>query len=78
MEKAPARAAGPGRAQTQAQKAAARSYLPRGGAFQMRSAYSRTERSLENLPMLAVLRMDVRVQASGSSKSRSTRRWVST
>jgi len=34
-------------------------------AFQISRAYSRTVRSMENLPILATLRMDMRVQRAG-------------
>lgn len=55
-----------------------RRYLVRGCTSQIARAYSITARSLENLPMLAVLRMVLRVHSSWLRKSASTRSCVST
>ena len=46
-----------------------------GGTFQMRSQYSRIDRSEENLPERAVFRIDMRVQRGGSRQAASTRAW---
>jgi hypothetical protein len=56
----------------------AKGYLPSGCTPQISRAYSITARSLENLPMLAVLRMVLRVHSSLLPKSSSTLPCVST
>jgi hypothetical protein len=48
------------------------------GTFQIRSAYSRTERSLLKRPQRATFRMDIRVHASWSRYAASTWACVST
>src|ERR1700740_1535545 len=48
-----------------------------GVAFQTRSQYSRIERSEENFPMRATLRIDLRDQAIGSPQRALTAFWQS-
>ena len=55
---------------------AALGYSPSGSMFQMFLAYSSTARSLEKIPMLAVLRIEAAVQASGSRYSALTASWA--
>ena len=45
------------------------------GTFQMRSAYSRIERSEEKRPTRAALSTDMRSQRRGSAKAAATRSW---
>ena len=49
-----------------------------GRTFQISSQYSRIARSEENLPARAVLRIDMRVQRSGSFQAALTRSWQAT
>jgi hypothetical protein len=48
-----------------------------GWTFQMSSQYSVMDRSDENLPLRAVLRIDIRVHASVSCHAALTRPWHS-
>ena len=54
------------RSPSSAGRKAAPRYTLTGSTFQIFSAYSRTDRSLENFPMLAVFRIDMVVHRSGS------------
>ncbi len=49
-----------------------------GTTFQISFTYSIAQRSLENLPMPAEFRIDIRVQRSGSRQSWPTRSWHAT
>src|SRR5712671_3196805 len=57
--------------------APAASYTLTGSSFQMSRAYSEIVRSLENLPIRAVLRIAIRAQRAGSRNAASTFLWHS-